>query len=257
MALSAQPITMNLPSQIWMDDQSEQRLDDWTSDVSVDNYFDDAMAGLWNLPVEWTDAGFSNWPLLALAEGSQSTEESDSPEGSGPSEELESSEPPEESGSTEEPEPCEKSHTEVDPTMSPKSPQPHMEPDKEANLWLSQGESNYTDIQVSYKKENTSQTDEAVAAPQTKRGKRKCPIPELHCAVRRPKLHRGKISVPEYITKETRLVDESQAKIDEIIKDITSDESPVLTIRKLKNLKLKLASFGDFNDKANQDWISR
>ncbi|OBT39072.1 hypothetical protein VE00_09919 [Pseudogymnoascus sp. WSF 3629] len=133
----------------------------------------------------------------------------------------------------------------------------HKEPVKETNPWLPQDESNYPDTQVSYKIENTSQTDEAVAAPQTKRGKRKCPTPELHCAVRRSKLHRGKISVPEYITKETKLVNESQAKIDEIIKDITSDESPVLTIRKLKNLKSKLASFGDFNDQANQDWISR
>lgn len=75
--------------------------------------------------------------------------------------------------------------------------------------------------------------------------------------MRRPRLRRENISVPEYITKETKLVNESQAKIDEIIMDITSDESPVLTIHKLKKLKLKLASFGDFNDRANQDWISR
>lgn len=39
--------------------------------------------------------------------------------------------------------------------------------------------------------------------------------------------------------------------------DGTANEGTENSRDKLKNLKSKLASFGDFNDQANQDWISR
>ncbi|OBT40489.1 hypothetical protein VE00_07883 [Pseudogymnoascus sp. WSF 3629] len=95
--------------------------------------------------------------------------------------------------------------------------------------------------------------------PSSKGGKRKspaseCSASELESSVRRSK--RLQISIREYVTAETKFVDEGPSEIDKIIGAINSGESPAIIIRKLKGLKSGFVAFGAFHDRADREWSS-
>ncbi|KFX96800.1 hypothetical protein V490_03137 [Pseudogymnoascus sp. VKM F-3557] len=88
--------------------------------------------------------------------------------------------------------------------------------------------------------------------PSSKGGKRKRPASERSASelqsVRRERQPKRKAtSVTQYITAETKFVDEGQLEIDKIIGAINADEPPAIIIRELKRLKSRFVSFGDLD----------
>ena len=88
--------------------------------------------------------------------------------------------------------------------------------------------------------------------PSSKGGKRKSPASERSASelqpVRRERQPKRKAtSVTQYITAETKFVDEGQLEIDKIIGAINADEPPAIIIRELKRLKSRFVSFGDLD----------
>ena len=67
---------------------------------------------------------------------------------------------------------------------------------------------------------------------------------------------RLQISVREYVTAETKFVDEGPSEIDEIIGAVNSGEPPAMIIHKLKGLKSGFVAFGSFHDRADREWSS-